>query len=459
MDSYARRAVPPPTRSLTFTLNQLDEQLSKSAPSSEAQLAERLAEPKKVREICGPAAFVGGLHEVVGAANTAVMETMQEEHTIRHDSRVPFVSDHLLIETTSETEFWFVLDPVGGLSRLGLERWPEEGPGARRSCASGRSLEELLGSANKRQPLPHAAFCERMRRHNEKLRQHGLAELLEEELIGGRLFTGPMNAKYQAALKALDSADAGRRRKFVQLCSDPQTLSQYEAAVEADPEGAWAAARMLCTSYSTTLHVIKSLLLRLSKLSRATPVYRALHGEAPPAAFWRERFGARGGVDPGFFSACPDRAAAALAARGSQHAPGVLLEIEQGLVSRGADLGWLSQYPPPDGECELVFPPHTALDVVEVVDQGETLVFRCRATVNRSDLAIDKVAGSTLGRSRVISEDQIASRHRPGCEHQAGRAQLHHDFDEVLSDARDCRRSRRAACCSGVPRPRPRPRR
>ena len=54
-----------------------------------------------------------------------------------------------------------------------------------------------------------------------------------------------MNAKYQAALRALDSADAGRRRKFVQLCSDPQTLSQYEAAVEADPEGAWAAARML----------------------------------------------------------------------------------------------------------------------------------------------------------------------------------------------------------------------
>ena len=173
------------------------------------------------------------------------METMQEEHTIRHDSRVTFVSDHLLIETTSETEFWFVLDPVGGLGRLGLERWPEEGPGARRSCASGRSLEELLGAANKRQPLPHAAFCERMRGHNEMLRQHGLAELLEEELIGGRLFTGPMNAKYQAALRALDSADAGRRRKFVQLCSDPQTLSQYEAAVEADPEGAWAAARML----------------------------------------------------------------------------------------------------------------------------------------------------------------------------------------------------------------------
>ena len=244
-DSDARRAAPPPTRSLTFKLNQLDEQLSKSAPSPDAQLAERLAEPKKVREMCGPAAFVGGLHAVVGAANTAVMETMQEEHTIRHDSRVPFESDSLLIETTSETEFWFVLDPVGGLGRLGLERWPEEGPGARRSCASGRSLEELLGAANKRQPLPHAAFCERMRGRNEMLRQHGLAELLEEELIGGRLFTGPMNAKYQAALRALDSADAGRRRKFVQLCSDPQTLSQYEAAVEADPEGAWAAARML----------------------------------------------------------------------------------------------------------------------------------------------------------------------------------------------------------------------
>jgi hypothetical protein len=43
-------------------------------------------------------------------------------------------------------------------------------------------------------------------------------------------------------------------------------------------------------------------------------------------------------------------------------AGGVLYELTQGMGDRGADLGWLSQYP---HERERCFPPLTGLEVVQ----------------------------------------------------------------------------------------------
>ena len=44
----------------------------------------------------------------------------------------------------------------------------------------------------------------------------------------------------------------------------------------------------------------------------------------------------------------------------SSGGPGVVFSIQQGMVDRGADIGWLSQYP---HEKEILFGPLTGLEV------------------------------------------------------------------------------------------------
>lgn len=116
---------------------------------------------------------------------------------------------------------------------------------------------------------------------------------MEEELIAGRLYSGPLRAKYQAALQALDSRVPARHARFVELCSDEHHLTKYRAeAASIDPLVAFEAARPACNSYSTTIHVIKSLLLTCGRLMRAAVLYRGVSGFAPPRQFLERGFGA-----------------------------------------------------------------------------------------------------------------------------------------------------------------------
>ena len=58
-----------------------------------------------------------------------------------------------------------------------------------------------------------------------------------------------------------------------------------------------------CNTYTTTLHVINSGIVKTSKLTFATKVYRGISDMALPAEFWvPNRFGVRGGVENGFLS-------------------------------------------------------------------------------------------------------------------------------------------------------------
>ena len=61
--------------------------------------------------------------------------------------------------------------------------------------------------------------------------------------------------------------------------------------------------RKRANTYTTTLHAINSCVVKLSKLTRATHVYRGLSDRTLPAAFWRKNeFGVMGGVEGGFLS-------------------------------------------------------------------------------------------------------------------------------------------------------------
>ena len=56
----------------------------------------------------------------------------------------------------------------------------------------------------------------------------------------------------------------------------------------------------------------------------------------------------RGGVEFGFLSTTTDRS---VAMHYAASAAGVVLEMQMGMVDRGADISWLSQYPFEHGGC------------------------------------------------------------------------------------------------------------
>ena len=102
--------------------------------------------------------------------------------------------------------------------------------------------------------------------------------------------------------------------------------------------------------YRTTLHVLNSLVVKCSKLTQATPVYRGSARGVMPTSFWeKNEQGVRGGVEAAFMSTTTSRAVAVGYAGGPEasgegRAP-MVLELGQGMIDRGATLEWLSQYP------------------------------------------------------------------------------------------------------------------
>ena len=67
---------------------------------------------------------------------------------------------------------------------------------------------------------------------------------------------------------------------------------------------------------------------------------------------------------------------------------GVVLEIKQGMVDRGADLRWLSMYP---FESEVTFAPLAGLEVQSTRVQGGVLIVEVRLSVNLSERPIEQV--------------------------------------------------------------------
>ena len=66
------------------------------------------------------------------------------------------------------------------------------------------SKQELLGQS-------------KMGMWNGQLREHGHEELIEEEAVGGRLYTGPMYEKYNLVLRSM-SGVAFLKKRWEQLC-------------------------------------------------------------------------------------------------------------------------------------------------------------------------------------------------------------------------------------------------
>lgn len=199
---------------------------------------------------------------------------------------------------------------------------------------------------------------------NAKLRAENEPLVTKEEVIGGRLYSGPMYVKYNAVLRGIASSVDFLQKQLIELCCS------YDLAVVKDYSNRkstrlvpilvvrhervhlrlqhiltkFEAVKPHINLYTTTLHVINSLIVKLGKLTNADKVYRGVSGMVLPNDFFKaNKYGVKGGVESAFMSTTRNLHVAMDYA--SKKGAGFIFEIQQGMVNRGADIEWLSQYP------------------------------------------------------------------------------------------------------------------
>ena len=339
--------------------------------------------------------FFLGLDGLLGPPAHNMREAIKDEHCSAADSHTPFEGLNYKFETTSNTEYWFVaaphdakgtlrLGPSGlypgecavadlGDNRtargwLGLEpHWTSGStrvprlitPLSQLTCAVRDSLHTLAGVAR-----PLEVFDAALKETNSQLASLGEPAVSVVELLCGRLYTGPLYVKYNLVLRTKGTE------------ASEQMMAQEER---------------LCAgnTYATTLQVLNSAIIKLSKLTPAIKVYRGVAGGVLPPSFWSTDGNSHGGgIECAFMSASTDRSVALTYARISRGvAAPMLLELKLGMIDRGADFSWLSQYP---SEAEVLFPALTGLEMQDSRVEDGVLVVSLRVSINLTALPIEQ---------------------------------------------------------------------
>jgi hypothetical protein len=214
-----------------------------------------------------------------------------------------------------------------------------------------------------------------------------------------------MYTKYNAVLRDIGQlrlrADGTSSRTISEkeigdeLCNLVKDRRQNEKSSDMDKQASDTCGNL----YTTTLHVINSSVIKLGKLHRAQPVYRGIARRTLQKHLMRkdEQTNTRGGIEFGFMSCSKIRHEAERysyeGASGDPNATPILWEVSTGMIDRGADLSWLSQYP---HEEEVLFPALTGLEFishrVDTHGHSARLLVTVRPSVNHNSLTIEKVA-------------------------------------------------------------------
>ena len=317
--------------------------------------------------------FFSGLEGKVGSPDPKVREAMLAEHCQRPDSDATFTAGNYGVNTTSAIEWRFVDAP----SKPPSGGWPVE----TRNTHVGEGSDAV---SIMRATIPRDELHARLTTRNARLSLLGEPELQLVEAVGARLYTGPMFAKYNSVLRGLDSEVAFLKSQMVELCCAKDVAERF--AAEALP---YEQVRADLNTYTTTLHCINSSIVKLSKLTYAAKVYRGVNGRKLPPEFWQaNEYGVRGGIEGAFMSTTTDRGVALAYARGDGDKAGIVFEIQQGMVDRGAELTFLSQYP---HEAEILFAPLAGFEVKYTRVEGQVLVVVVSLAVNLTAQTIEQV--------------------------------------------------------------------
>jgi len=147
--------------------------------------------------------------------------------------------------------------------------------------------------------------------------------------------------------------------------------------------------------YKNTLLMLTSAVMKLRKrtiLDGDRLVHRGLSGGELPLEWVLEGFlGTKGGAEKAFMSTSKNRTEAAKYAAGGVNP--TLLQMPLGQVDKGADISQLSQYP---GEAEVLFPPHSNIEVegmprLEMSDNRSIMVLSVRVSVSLKNLTREEL--------------------------------------------------------------------
>ena len=165
------------------------------------------------------------------------------------------------------------------------------------------------------------------------------------EAFGARLYTGPLFVKYNAVLRGLDSdVDFLRNDMMPNAARNMLRGGTWEAPQWARrPTASCRTCKRSTRPTRTRRRFMQSTAPSSgSAMTVAGKVYRGVSGRAAGQVLEGNDFGVRGGIEGGFMSTTEDRQVAmSYAASG---AASFVFEIQQGMIDRGADIGWLSQY-------------------------------------------------------------------------------------------------------------------
>lgn len=146
--------------------------------------------------------FFGGLEKLVGKPDPISLRAgIFKEHTAKQDAKVEFTVGNYGTSTTSEYEYWFVVEPTPAtLGKLGLREWPRDkklydDPDSRKLC---------------RVPKHPRTFVNIIETINEKLRAIHQS-ITGDMFVGARLYTGPS----ASAARARTPRNLGRKRQLL----------------------------------------------------------------------------------------------------------------------------------------------------------------------------------------------------------------------------------------------------
>ena len=313
--------------------------------------------------------FYRGLDGFLGPPNPNLDDTVETEHCKREDSLGEFTVPNYHTATTSEKEYWFVAEPSDE-RYVQLQVQEERGNPARSWPAEKRDLKikTLVASKDgttttieedhRRRPIPLEEFVEAASEKNEQLRQASMEPLQPVEILCARLYTGPMYCKYNTVLRDIGhlfnrmsaSARAALSAKEIQkllLDHQEQQRSEEKSKPPKERRGRGFPGHTKGNLYTTTLHVINSAVLKLGKLTQATTVYRGISFRTLPKQMKNKdpESLTRGGIEYGFCSCSVDEQQAIVysGADNEKNKTPMILEMQQGMIDRGAELSWLSQ--------------------------------------------------------------------------------------------------------------------
>eukprot|EP01051_Picozoa_sp_SAG22_P006431 SAG22_NODE_421_length_10720_cov_22.582619_2_plen_868_part_00 len=261
-------------------------------------------------------------------------------------------------------------------------------------------LRELMGSAAKR--MAEAAnlsgsdtsLCP----SQAEFEAVGLAEC---ELLSLVLFSGPMGMLYNTVLRAGASGVV-----------DWLPVDELGAPAEPPPteSGFLQAGSVVKGKFSTTITLAASGLVKLSALTPAMPVCRAISkgGAAPPRLHVADRRRSRRAVERGFLSTTSHRQAVAGWAMN-----GLVMEMEAGPGCGGADISWLSQRCLTDHCPEIVFPPLSVVQLESIHSTPTAKILRLRVDGRTGPVAPASRTGSRWwGEDDGTVDCHIAGRQR-----------------------------------------------